>query len=144
MAFNGDGVVIFCDVDLTHQKANAFVKDAMAKAGPKLAEELANIGYCELGHAVITRGYNLATSHLIFMPYMERDNHARHLDYLLLHQAVRGVLSLASLYHLQSLAIPVVSNILPNSKKENEVELIISGIAESFNSDSLKEISLFF
>lgn len=143
MAFKGDGIVIFCDVELTHKKANAFVKDAIVKAGPKLAEELANIGYCEIGHAVITKAYNLPAKNLIFLPYIDRDNSQR-IDFVLLHQAIRSVLSLASLYGLKSLAIPVVPTILPNAKNENEVELIIEGIAKSFESPSLKDICLFF
>lgn len=160
MAFEGDGIVIPSDVELTHKKANTFVKDAIAKAGSGLSEELADIGYCEIGYIVMTQGYSLPAKKLIFMPYMDRDDNLRKMDYLQLHQAIRSSLSLASLYGLRTLAIPVIRNLL--SKRENlvgrvvskvfdtkdgdqtsEAESIIEGISKGFESESLKEVFLF-
>ena len=141
--FEGDGIVIPCDVDLTYLEANEVTREISAQAGPKLVEELANIGYCEIGHVVITKGYNLTAENLIFLPYIDRDNSQR-IDFILFHQSIRSALSLASLYGLKTLAMPVVPGILPNRKNENEVELIIEGIANSFESLSLKETFLFF
>lgn len=141
--FEGDGIVVPCDVDLTYRKTNDVVRDINTKAGNKLWEELANIGYCEIGHAVITQAYGLPVKKLIFLPYIDRDNSQR-IDFILFHQAVRSALSLASLYGLKTLAIPVLPNILPNSKNEHEVEDIIEGITKTFVSPSLKELSLFF
>lgn len=143
MAFEGDGIVVPCDVDLTYSKSNEIIREISAKAGPKLSEELAAIGFCELGHAVITQAYGLPVKKLIFLPYIDRNNSER-IDFILFHQAVRSALSLASLYGLKTLAIPVLSNILPNSKNEHEVEDIIEGITKTFVSPSLKELSLFF
>lgn len=160
MSFEGDGAVIPCDVELTHRKANTFVRDAITKAGPGLSEELANIGFCEIGHVIMTQGYKLPAKKLIFMPYLDRDDNLRRMNYLQLHQAIRSALSLTSLYGLQTLAIPVIPNLL--SKRENlvsrvvskvfdtedgnqtsEAENIIEGIAKGFESESLKEVSLF-
>lgn len=159
LGFKGDGIVIPSDVELTHRKANAFVKDAIAKAGPGLSEELANIGFCEIGHVVMTQGYNLPAKKLIFMSYVDRDDNLRRMDYLQLHQAIRSALSLASLYGLQTLAIPV-RNLLPkrinlisrvvskvfntnDGDQTSEAENIIESIAGSFESESLREIYLF-
>ena len=140
--FEGDGIVIPCDVDLTDRQSNDVVRDVNTKAGPKLAEELADIGYCELGHTIITQGYDLPSKNLIFFPYLDRNNSQR-IDYILLHQAIRSTLSLASLYGLKSIAIPIVTNIHKGRKNENEVETIIEGIAKGFESESLKEVLLF-
>ena len=141
--FEGDGIVIPCDVDLTDRQSNDVVRDVNTKAGPKLAEELADIGYCELGHTIITQGYDLPSKNLIFFPYLDRDNSQR-IDYILFHQAIRSTLSLATLYGLKTLAIPVLPNVLKSNKNENEVESIIEGIAKTFESHSLKEFFLFF
>lgn len=158
--FAGDGIVVPCDVDLTYRKANDLVRDVNAKAGNKLWEELADIGYCEIGHVVITQGYNLKAKLLIFLPYTDCEDKSRRMNYILLHQAIRSALSLASLYGLRTLAIPVVHNLLPKRRnmirkviskvidaededRATEAENIIDGIAKGFESESLKEVFLF-
>lgn len=159
--FAGDGIVVPCDVDLTYRKANDIVRDVYVSAGNKLWEELADISYAEIGHVVITQGYNLKAKHLIFLPYTDREDRSRRMNYILLHQAVRSTLSLASLYGLRTLAIPVIRNLL--SKRRNlinkavskvfgnedenqttEAENIIEGITKSFEGGSLREISLYW
>lgn len=158
--FAGDGIVVPCDVDLTFRKANDVVRDVYVNAGNKLWEELADVAYAEIGHVVMTQGYNLKAKNLIFLPYTDREDKSRRMNYIFLHQAVRSALSLASLYGLRTLAIPVIPNLL--SKRRNlinkvvsrvfgtededqntEAENIIEGIAKSFESKSLKEVFLF-
>ena len=159
--FAGDGIVVPCDVDLTYRKVSDVVRDLYVNAGNRLWEELADIGYVEIGHVVMTQGYNLKAKHLIFLPYTDREDKARRMNYILLHQAIRSTLSLASLYGLRTLAIPIIPKVL--SKKRNlitlavskvfntddedqttEAENIIEGIVKSFKSESLKEVFLYF
>ena len=159
--FAGDGIVVPCDTDLTYRKSNDVVRDVTANAGDKLSEELAAIGYCVIGNVVITQGYNLKAKHLIFLPYTAREDKSRRMNYVLLHQATRSILSLASLYGLRTLAIPILNNLL--SKRRNlikgvvskvidtdedgnqisEAESIIEGIAKGFESESLKEVIIY-
>lgn len=160
--FTGDGIVIPCDVDLTFRKSNDIIRNVYSNAGNKLWEELAAVGYCEIGHVVITKGYNLKVKNLIFLPYTDQEVVSHRVNYLLLHQAIRSALSLASLYGLQTLAIPLTINLLPKRRKNalktviskvlgertespdtNEVENIIEGIVKGFVSESLKEVCLF-
>lgn len=160
MAFEGDGIVVPCDSDLTYRKVNDIVRDVYVGAGNKLWEELADVAYCEIGHVVITQGWDLKAKHLIFLPYTDREDKTNRMNYILLHQAVRSALSLASLYGLRTLAIPITHNLL--SKRQNlinrmvskvfgtededqttEAENIIEGIAQSFENESLKEVFLF-
>lgn len=158
--FAGDGIVVPCDVDLTYRKANDIVRDVYSKTGNRLWEELADIGYCEIGNVVITQGYGLKAKHLIFLPYTDREDRSQRMNYLLLHQATRSALSLASLYGLRTLAIPIahyllskrinlirraVSKVLDTKEKDQttEAESIIDSIAKSFESSSLKELLIY-
>lgn len=103
--FRGDAVVVPCDTDLTFKKANWAVMDVLKKGGPDLLKEVSAIGFCEVGNAVITKGYNLDAKHIIFLAYTDRGKGESRLDFVLLHQALKNAFNLAVLYGVKTLAI---------------------------------------
>jgi len=103
--FRGDAIVVPSDVDLTYAKANEAIRSVLKKGGPNLLQEVSAIGYCEIGHAVITRGYNLHTKYIVFLPYTDRERKESRLNFVLLHQALKNAFNLAVLYGAKTLAI---------------------------------------
>jgi O-acetyl-ADP-ribose deacetylase (regulator of RNase III) len=76
------------------------------KGGPSIQEECYQIGYCEVGKAVITGGGNLKAKYVIHAvgPMMgEGNEHAK------LASAFRSVLELAEEKELNSVALPAIS-----------------------------------
>ena len=103
--FQGDAIVVPSDVDLTYAKANEAIRSVLKKGGPDLLQEVSAIGFCEIGHAVITKGHNLQTKHIIFLAYTDQDKKESRLNFVLLHQAIKNAFNLAVLYGAKTLAI---------------------------------------
>ena len=103
--FRGDVIIIPSDVDLTYAKANEAIRSVLKKGGPDLLKELSAIGYCEVGHAVITKGYNLNAKHIVFLAYTDCERKESRLNFVLLHQALKNAFNLAVLYGAKTLAI---------------------------------------
>lgn len=164
--FGGDAVVIPSDVELTNKKANKIVEVILESGNDDLIKEISAIGYCEMGNAVITQGYNLKAKHLIFLPYCDSSNEENRIDFILLHKALRSVFTLASLYNVSTLAIPIfrfkivklnfIEKILnikifrsllgqeeESGLKESEVEDIIISISSEFKDTSIKEVCIY-
>lgn len=185
--FIGDAVVIPCDADLTYKKGNHLVQsllmspdldmrhkkstriirslfDKVAAEGEnkELYKELSAIGYCEIGNAVITKAYkHKQVKHIIFFPYTNHDNSEDKISTVLLHQALRSAFTLASLYELQTIAIPAIQ--IKDSKKEfweeilgsffssnkntlmtqGEMQSIIVAVSKEYNNTSLREIMIY-
>lgn len=103
--FQGDVIAVPSDVDLTYAKANEAIRSVLKNGGPDLLQEISAIGFCEIGHAVITKGYDLNAKHTIFLAYTDRDRKENRLNFVLLHQALKNAFSLAVLYEAKTLAI---------------------------------------
>lgn len=159
-AFRGDCLVCGSETDLT-STANKNVKEILELGGKDLEAELLAIGYCALGNAVITKGHDLKTKHIIFVPIKDSYDPQNLMDSKLLHQAIRSILSLASLYKVKSLAMPMLNpgikkrpiwdkiigkftgNDQPKPLSDDEVLSIIMSVAKDFEKSSIKEISIY-
>ncbi len=106
-SYKGDAIIAPCDVELTNRKANKTTHWILENGNKDLIKELMSIGYCEVGNAVITKGHNLSTKHLIFMPYQDLSSDDYRANFVLLHQAFRSVFNLASLYEVKTLGMPM-------------------------------------
>ena len=102
-----DAMVVPCDVHISNNKANSIIQDVIESANRGLIKEITSIGYCEIGNAVITKGYNLNAEKLIFMPYCDIENENYKANFSQLHLSFRSVFNLASLYEVNSISIPV-------------------------------------
>lgn len=118
--FKGDVIIIPCDSELSytktfspnpdyrlfkHESKKSLVKNIFEKAGKDLVKEVTTVGYCEIGYAVITKGYDLKAKNVIFMPITDHNNADSHIDYVGLHQSLRSAFTLADLYNAKSVAI---------------------------------------
>lgn len=165
-SFEGDAVVIPSDVELTNKKTNKIVESILEIGNEDLIKEISSIGFCEMGNAVITQGYNLKAKHLIFLPYCDSDNDGNKIDFILLHKALRSVFTLASLYGVSTIAIPIfrfkivklnfIEKILnikilrslfgqeeEGGLKESEVEDIIISVSSEFKGTSIKDVCIY-
>lgn len=134
--FSGDAIVIPCDTDLTYKKGNAIIQyfadisrkndsyrhvvtstwEKAKEYENNLLKELASIGYCEIGNAVITKAYLFEVKNFIFMPFFDHSNQENKMNFVLLHQALRSALNLATLYDVKTLAIPLPSVKFPKEE----------------------------
>lgn len=76
------------------------------KGGPSIQVECSQIGYCEVGEAVITGAGNLPARYVIHAvgPHMSESNARGKLA-----SATRSVLALAERHQIESLALPAIS-----------------------------------
>jgi len=180
-SFKGDAFIIPCDTDLTYKKGNAIIQyfvdisrkndgythvvnatwNRAKEYESNLLKELASIGNCEIGNAVITKAYLFDVKHFIFMPFFNHNEPENKMDFVLLHQALRSALNLATLYEIKTLAIPLPVLHFPKeevftkfvkslfeitSKKtlQNEEMMdIIMGVSEEYKNTSLEEIEIY-
>jgi len=181
LSFKCDALICFCDSDLTLKKSNrilqAFFEKTKLNSSQKnvinksysqskeqednLLKELSAIGFCEIGNAVITKAYDIDVKHFIFVPYIDNDNPNDKLNFVLFHRAIRSAFTLANLYGVKSLAVPilrtkiakkefmdkVMSEVFDIKKQEalSEKELtdIIIAISKEFENQSLEEIFIY-
>lgn len=164
--FSGDALVLPCDAELGFKRANTTVQRVFERAGPALLKEILTIEFCEIGHVIQTNAYDLGVKHIIFLPYTDHNNPKNSIDFILLHQSLRCLFTMASLYKIATLAIPLFSlkrkrksfkeklldldilDILFNnsheeSLTEGQVEDIIMGICPEFEKQSLQEVVIY-
>ncbi len=94
-----------------------------------LQEECDGIGLCPVGHAVITKGYNLPAKYIIHAvgPVWNGGTHGE--DRLLL-KAYQSALELAREYQLNSISFPLISSGIYGYPKEEALQIAISAISE--------------
>ena len=181
LSFKGDALICFCDSDLTLKKNNRILQTLFEKTKlnssqknvvnksyayskeqeDNLLKELSAIGFCEIGNAVITKAYDIGVKHFIFVPYIDNEDSNDKLNFVLFHKALRSAFTLANLYGVKSLAVPIIRTKIPkkefmdkvisqvfDTKKEvtlNEKELtdIIIAISKEFEGQSLEEIFIY-
>lgn len=112
--FEGDIIVVPCDCELTYKKV-PLIQSILDKSGPNLIKELSAIDYCQIGSAVIVKGYELMAKNLIFMPIYDHTEGAG-TNYLGLHQSLRNAFILAELHEAKSIAFASIR--LPRKKKD--------------------------
>ncbi len=158
--FEGDVIVLPCDCELTYKKVGS-IQQVLDKGGQNLVKELTAIAYCQIGSAVIVKGYELPVRNVIFMPIYDHTEDSG-TNYLDLHQSLRNAFILAELYGAKSIAFASIR--LPRKKKdffksllnkvisdENEsepldtsgTEDIIISISKDFKKSTIKKISIY-
>ncbi|MDO8573291.1 MAG: macro domain-containing protein [Candidatus Daviesbacteria bacterium] len=158
--FKGDSLICGSVTDLT-ATTNKNAKELLEKAGKGLEAELLAIGYCALGNAVITKGHDIKVKHIIFVPIKDSFDPTYLMNFTLLHQAIRSALTLADIYKVKTLAIPMLN---PGFKKcsivdkimakftdnnrlkpisDDEVLSIIMSVAKDFEKSSISEITVY-
>lgn len=95
--------IIFSDVDLTNKNINDSMRRILDSGLTPLAQELTSIGFCELGHAIITKGDSKGIAHNIFVPIVNSKNPQEKMGLALFHQAVRAALTLAKIYSVRDI-----------------------------------------
>ncbi|HUD44911.1 MAG TPA: macro domain-containing protein [Patescibacteria group bacterium] len=179
--FTGDAVVVPSDTDLTYKKSNRILqylaygsdtdysykkiskeeREKRKECEVHLLKELSGIGHIELGHAVITKSYGLPVTNLIFLPYEDHDSPDEILDSVTLHQATRAAFTLATLYNVKTIAIPIIKKHFRKKDmindfitrifnkealkilSEDEIMNIMIGVSREYNNTSLEEITLY-
>lgn len=158
--FRGDCIVSSAETDLT-SNSNKNVKELLGIGGKGLEAELLAVGFSSLGNAVITKAHDLKVRHIIFIPIKDSYDPQNQMDSKLLHQAIRSALTLADIYIVKTLAMPMLN---PGIKKrpiwdkiigkftgddqpkpltDDEVLSIIMSVAKDFEKSSIKEISIY-
>ncbi len=113
-------------------------------AGEGLAKECAEIGFCETGEAVITKGYNLPAKYVIHTVgpvYSGREE-----DSLLLSNCYKNSLKLAVENNLNSIAFPSISTGIFGYPVEEASRVALSSIVDFLKANgkpSLVEMVLF-
>lgn len=111
------------------------------KSGKELEEECKSIGFCEVGEAVITKGYGLPVKHLIHTvgPIFGKENGK---EELLLSKCYHSSLKLANQHHLSSIAFPSISTGHHGFPIQKAAEIVAKTLLDYLNgpSRSIKEI----
>lgn len=94
-----------------------------------LQKECDAIGFCPVGQAVITKGYNLTAKYIIHAVGPVWNGGTQGKDKLLLN-AYQSSLELAKEYHLNSIAFPLISSGIYGYPKEEALQIAISAISE--------------
>lgn len=175
--FEGDIIICPCDSELTytkvfspnsnyplfrHESKNGLVKQILEKAGKELVRELTAIGFCEMGYAAITKGYELKARNVIFMPISDHNNKEVRINYVGLHQSLRTAFTLADLYEAKSVAIAGIhipskgrnffvslwnkylgDNSETKSLGDDEIEDIIISTSKNLEKSSIKELVIY-
>lgn len=175
--FKGDVIIIPCDSELSytktfapnpdyrlfkHESKKSLVKNILEKAGKDLVREVTTIGYCEVGYAVITQGYDLKANNVIFMPIADHNNEESRINYVGLHQSLKSAFTLADLYKAKSVAIAGIhiskkrkdffknlyDKVLGDEKEQkllsnDEIEDIIITTSKNIEKNSIKELFIY-
>ncbi len=113
-------------------------------AGKELAKECAEIGFCETGEAVITKGYNLPAKYVIHTVGPVYSGSEK--DSLLLSNCYKNSLKLAVENNLNSIAFPSISTGIFGYPVEEASRVALSSIIDFLKSNgkpSLVEMVLF-
>ena len=106
-------------------------------AGPQLLAECRTLGGCETGEAKLTQGYRLKARHVIHTVGPIYSGTPR--DAELLTSAVRNSLSLATEYHLKSIALPAISTGVYGYPMAEAAHVMLSTIMDYLKANTLPE-----
>lgn len=130
--------------DITNMKTEAIVNAAnkhlqmgggvcgaiFRKAGSyELQKECNEIGKCEVGNAVITKGYDLDSKYIIHAvgPIWSGGNHN---EELYLKNAYKNALNLAKKYEIKSISFPLISSGIYGYPKKEALDVAVKTIKE--------------
>ena len=104
----------------------------------ELKKECAKIGFCEVGHSVITDAYNLKAKYIIHTvgPVYKGIESKE-----LLEKAYKSTLDLADSMKLKSIAIPSISTGIYGYPKEEAAEIAIKTVCD-YNASFLETVVL--
>lgn len=159
--FDGDCLICPCDSELTSKRIGIIPK-ILEKGGKDLLRELAAVGYCEVGNAVIVQGYELKVKNIIFMPIIDNSNEEYRINFVGLHQSFRAAFDLADLYKAKSVAVAGIhisskrrvflkslwnkyfsNNSETGVLSDGEVEDIIISTSKNFENSTIKELVIY-
>lgn len=108
----------------------------MAAGEEELQRECDQISPCPVGHAVITKGYNLKARYIIHTvgPIYEGGNSN---EAKLLKSAYKTSLKLAKDYNLKSIAFPLISSGIYGYPKKEALNIAVSTIKEFLNDNEM-------
>lgn len=133
------GSVVYADVDVIVNAANQYLQEGGGVCGAifqgagskKLQQECDAIGYCKVGHAVMTNGYNLKAKHII---------HAvgpQDLDGDKLKSAFLNCLIIADNNNLKTIGLVPISTGIFGFPKDKCAQIAVKTILD-FNASSLQ------
>ena len=108
--------IIFSDTDLTNKQVMGSMTTLLEKGASNLINELAAIGTCDFGHAVITKSYTSDFTNYIFIPILDQQSPEYRIDTPTFHQSIRSALDLAKLYEIGDIVLEI-----PNMNQEKTV-----------------------
>ena len=129
-----DAIVCTANSDL--QLGGLIGKKIIEKAGDIIFTELNQIGHCDVGNSVITRGYGLKARNVIHTvgPIYKDGKHG---EAELLEKAYLSALKLAVKYNLETIEFPVISSGTFNYPVREAVEIAIKTITSFIKDNEL-------
>ena len=108
-----------------------------SKAGKdELQKECNELSPCAVGHAVITKGYNLKSKYIIHaVGPIYKDGNSNEETYL--KSAYKNSLKLAKDYNLKSIAFPLISSGIYGYPKKEALDIAISTIKEFLKNNEM-------
>lgn len=157
--FRGDGLICFCDSDLSRKNGNPLLQILEGFSSEKgyretvykklsgkendgkknLLVELSSIGRISIGNAAIVNSYDvLLVDKIIFIPQVDTENNLQ-IKSVQLHKAIRAAFNLASLHNLSNVAIPLTKF---KFKKDDVMSKISKLVTETRHSKAINEEDL--
>ena len=112
-----------------------------AAAGPALREKLEEIGFCEVGSAVITSGYNIPSCRYIIHAVSPIYIDGKHGEEALLRSCYRSILGLAEEYACGSVAMPILCS-GANGYPKTEAYKIATSTARNYLAETGSDIEI--
>ena len=127
---------IVCTANTNLHLGGLIGKKIIAKAGKTILTELNQIGHCDVGCSVITRGYGLKARNVIHTvgPIYQDGQHG---EEKLLEKAYLSALKLAVEYNLETIEFPLISSGTYKYPTREAVEIAIKTITKFIRNNEL-------
>lgn len=112
------------------------------KAGTEIDKDCKEIGICEPGSAVITKGYNLPSIYVIHTVGPAWID-GKHNEENILKSCYKNSLKLAKKYNCKSIAFPIISSGTYQYPKEKSFNVAVSTIQEFLLKNEIDEIDIY-
>ena len=133
---NRDVDAIVCTANTNLHLGGLIGKKIIAKAGKIILTELNQIGHCDVGNSVITRGYGLKARNVIHTvgPIYQDGQHG---EPDLLEKAYLSALKLAVKYNLETIEFPLISSGTYKYPNKEAAEIAIKTITKFLKNNEL-------